>query len=217
MTSSRAIVTGVQATDYPSSLIVKQAVQQYNTQNTWLLSQISPLINLLQFPLLSYNLICRNPLPLPFHIQILSQLKDLSMRYFIDHAHLGASSRLHCAISGWFTWRFLSWWRRRRWETDQFGCEIWPWYWYFGMDFYVIRWPGAWVIQGGSQRRRELGLKRSQKVWLHLCLFYHQNLSLSQLLYANFLEFQLALISISTTPYLSMHADPLYHQHHHLP
>ena len=82
--------------------------------------------------LIHCNLIHRNPLPLPVHIQILSQLKVLSMRYFIDRAYLGVSSRPHCAISRQFARRFLSWWRRRRQETGQFGWEIWPWYWYFG-------------------------------------------------------------------------------------
>jgi hypothetical protein len=42
MTSSRATVTGIPAADYPSSLIAKQAVQQYNTRNTQLPSPISP-------------------------------------------------------------------------------------------------------------------------------------------------------------------------------
>jgi hypothetical protein len=38
--------------------------------------------------------------------------------------HLGVSSRPHCGISRRFARRFLSWWRRRRRETGQFGCEL---------------------------------------------------------------------------------------------
>ena len=50
-----------------SFLSYKQAVQQYNTRNTQLPSPISPSINPLQFSLLSYNLICCNPLPEVLH------------------------------------------------------------------------------------------------------------------------------------------------------
>src|ERR1700683_4991429 len=44
--------------------------------------------------------------------------KDSYTKYFVDRAHLGASSRQHYAILKQFAARFLYSWRKRRWERE---------------------------------------------------------------------------------------------------
>jgi len=92
-----------------------------------------------------------SPLPLPVHIWISSQSKDLSMRHFVDCACLAASSRPHCAISRWFTWTSLSWWRRRRWELG-----------YRGIQIYLVR-----LSRGISMQKNGKHCHLTQYGWFH--------------------------------------------------